>query len=283
MAWPRAGYGSDVKSTNDLKREIEQWRERRAARLSGASLRISGSRLSRRWTRQREPNSTSCSSSPTPSPWTLGRWSGRLQSRSATAPFVPECRDAPERDSWARNGMRRWPTWGKTILFAGAKRHAETLAALPDEHFADWKRHPATRYADFLVSDVGGGPVPDATAIIKRFQGKRSFRRSWSESTCSTPASTAPEVVSLVTGTVHDKHDPLPADARSRSPQGPAHRQGRLHDLRLRGRNGVRPRGLRVVSEGDVGIAARLTSPRLSAASGKSHGQGRRQWRGSVA
>ena len=36
--------------------------------------------------------------------------------------------------------------------------------------FADLKPHPATRYADFVVSDVGGGPSPDASAVIKRFK-----------------------------------------------------------------------------------------------------------------
>ena len=48
------------------------------------------------------------------------------------------------------------------------KRHAETLATMFDEYFADLKPHPATRYADFVVSDVGGGLSPDASAI-KRF------------------------------------------------------------------------------------------------------------------
>ena len=66
--------------------------------------------------------------------------------------------------------FRRWPAWGKTLVFAVTRRHAETLAEMFDEHFADLKPHPATRYADFVVSDVGGGPAPDASAIVKRFK-----------------------------------------------------------------------------------------------------------------
>ena len=69
-----------------------------------------------------------------------------------------------------KDGVRRFPARGKTIVFAVTRRHAETLAAMFDEHFADLKPHPATRYADFVVSDAGGGPVPDASAIIKRFK-----------------------------------------------------------------------------------------------------------------
>ena len=39
-----------------------------------------------------------------------------------------------------------------------------------DEHFADLKPDPAVRIADFVVSDVGGGPAPDVGTIIKRFK-----------------------------------------------------------------------------------------------------------------
>ena len=84
--------------------------------------------------------------------------------------LVREFRDAHEKGFMGRDGIRRWPTWGKTIVFAVTRRHAETLAEMFDEHFADLKPHPATRYADFVVSDVGGGPAPDASAIVKRFK-----------------------------------------------------------------------------------------------------------------
>ena len=70
-----------------------------------------------------------------------------------------------------QDGVRRWPAWGKTIVFAVTKRHAETLAEMFDKHFADLKPHPTVRYADFMVSDVGGGPAPDASAIVEALQG----------------------------------------------------------------------------------------------------------------
>ena len=84
--------------------------------------------------------------------------------------LVREFREARERGFMGEDGVRRRPAEGKTIVFAVTRRHAETLAGMFDEHFADLKPHPATRYADFVVSDVGGGPAPDASAIIKRFK-----------------------------------------------------------------------------------------------------------------
>ena len=84
--------------------------------------------------------------------------------------MVREFRDAHEKGFMGRDGVRRWPDWGKTIVFAVTRRHAETLAEMFDAHFADLKPHPTVRYADFVVSDVGGGPAPDTDAIIKRFK-----------------------------------------------------------------------------------------------------------------
>lgn len=84
--------------------------------------------------------------------------------------MVREFRDCFEKGFMGRDGVRRTPTMGKTIVFAVTRRHAETLAAMFDEHFADLKPDPATRFADFVVSDVGGGPAPDAAAITKRFK-----------------------------------------------------------------------------------------------------------------
>ena len=84
--------------------------------------------------------------------------------------MVREFRDCFEKGFMGKDGVRRTPTWGKTIVFAVTKRHAETLAAMFDEHFADLKPDPATRFADFVVSDLGGGPAPDAGTIIKRFK-----------------------------------------------------------------------------------------------------------------
>ena len=59
---------------------------------------------------------------------------------------------------------------GKTVVFAVTRRHAETLAQMFDDHFADLKPRSTVRYADFVVSDVGDGPAPDASVIIKRFK-----------------------------------------------------------------------------------------------------------------
>ncbi len=84
--------------------------------------------------------------------------------------MVREFRDAHEKGFMGRDGVRRWPAWGKTIVFAVTRRHAETLAEMFDEHFSDKKPHPTVRYADFVVSDVGGGLAPDASAIVKRFK-----------------------------------------------------------------------------------------------------------------
>ena len=84
--------------------------------------------------------------------------------------LVREFRDAHEKGFMGRDGIRRWPAWGKTIVFAVTRRHAETLAEMFDRHFADLKPHSTVRYADFVVSDAGGGPVADASAIVKRFK-----------------------------------------------------------------------------------------------------------------
>ena len=84
--------------------------------------------------------------------------------------IVREFRNVLENGFTGRDGIRRFPSRGKTIVFAVTKRHAETLATMFDEQFADLKPHPTTRYADFVVSDVGGGPSPDASTIIRRFK-----------------------------------------------------------------------------------------------------------------
>ena len=126
----------------------------------------------------------------------------RVLERTITIPernraIVREFRDAHEKGFMGKDGIRRWPTWGKTIVFAVTKCHAETLAAMLDEHFADLKPHPATRYADFVVSDVGGGPVPDASAIIKRFK-EEEFPKILVSVNMLDTGFDCPEVVSLV-------------------------------------------------------------------------------------
>ena len=111
--------------------------------------------------------------------------------------IVREFRDVLDDGFTGRDGVRRFPADGKTIVFAVTRRHAETLAAMFDEHFADRKPHPTTRYADFVVSDVGGGPVPDASAVIKRFREEEFPRIVVSVNMLDTGFD-CPEVVNLV-------------------------------------------------------------------------------------
>ena len=62
------------------------------------------------------------------------------------------------------------PQWGKTIVFAVTKRHAETLAQMLDQEFADRKPAVHVRYADFVVSGLGPEDTVDAQTKIKRFK-----------------------------------------------------------------------------------------------------------------
>lgn len=84
--------------------------------------------------------------------------------------MVREFRDVLEKGYEGPNGIRRAPDWGKTIVFAVTKRHAETLARMFDEVFADKKPTSTTRYADFVVSGQGPDDTVDGAAKIKRFK-----------------------------------------------------------------------------------------------------------------
>jgi type I restriction enzyme, R subunit len=83
--------------------------------------------------------------------------------------MVREFREGLENGYTGPNG-RRAPDWGKTIVFAVTKRHAETLARMLDQEFADKKPSPTIRYADFVVSGQGPDDTVDAAAKIKRFK-----------------------------------------------------------------------------------------------------------------
>ena len=111
--------------------------------------------------------------------------------------MVREYRDCFEKGFMGKDGIRRYPTWGKTIVFAVTRRHAETLAQMFDEHLADLKPHPTTRFADFVVSDVDDGPGPDSSAIIKRFKEERFPQILVSVNMLDTGFD-CPEVVNLV-------------------------------------------------------------------------------------
>ena len=84
--------------------------------------------------------------------------------------MVREFRDVLENGYTGHDGVRRAPDWGKTIVFAVTKRHAETLARMFDDVFADKKPSPTTRYADFVVSGLGPDDSVDGPAKIKRFK-----------------------------------------------------------------------------------------------------------------
>jgi len=84
--------------------------------------------------------------------------------------MVREFREVLENGYTGPNGIRRAPDWGKTIVFAVTKRHAETLARIFDDVFADKKPSPTTRYADFVVSGMGLDDSVDGPAKIKRFK-----------------------------------------------------------------------------------------------------------------
>ena len=111
--------------------------------------------------------------------------------------IVREFRNVLESGFTGRDGIRRFPSRGKTIVFAVTKRHAETLATMFDAHFADLKPRPATRYADFVVSDVGGGPSPDASTIIRRFK-EEEFPQILVSVNMLDTGFDCPEVVNLV-------------------------------------------------------------------------------------
>lgn len=84
--------------------------------------------------------------------------------------IVREFREVMRNGYLDRNGLQRKPIPGKTVVFAVTKQHAETLARLFDEAFADEKPHPSVRYADYVVSETGADDTSDAFAKIKRFK-----------------------------------------------------------------------------------------------------------------
>ena len=126
----------------------------------------------------------------------------RAPERKFTVPernraMVREFRDCFEKGFMGKDGVRRTPTWGKTIVFGVTRHHAETLAAMFDEHFADLKPDPVTRFADFVISGLGGGPAPDAGTIIKRFKEEQFPQILVSVNMLDTGFD-CPEVVNLV-------------------------------------------------------------------------------------
>ena len=95
-------------------------------------------------------------------------------------------------------GVLRKPLLGKTIIFAVTKRHAETLATMLDNEFAHLKPTPQTKYADYVVSDVGKDEdTRDAMARIRQFKRERFPQVLVSVNMLDTGFD-CPEVVNLV-------------------------------------------------------------------------------------
>lgn len=111
--------------------------------------------------------------------------------------MVREFRDVLDRGYERTDGSRRAPDWGKTIVFAVNKRHAETLANLFDYEFGDKKPDLSVRYADFVVSGQGKDDTVDGAAKIKRFK-KEQFPKILVSVNMLDTGFDCPEVVNLV-------------------------------------------------------------------------------------
>ncbi|MCY1320393.1 DNA phosphorothioation system restriction enzyme [compost metagenome] len=111
--------------------------------------------------------------------------------------MVREFRNVLEKGYTGTNGIRRAPDWGKTIVFAVNKRHAEALARMFDNHFADKKPDPSIRYADYVVSGQGPDDTVDGAAKIKRFK-KEEYPQILVSVNMLDTGFDCPEVVNLV-------------------------------------------------------------------------------------
>lgn len=87
--------------------------------------------------------------------------------------IVREFRKVMDEGYLDAKGIQRKPGLGKTIVFAVTKRHAETLARLFDEAYADRKDNPTDRYADYVVSDTGQGDTQDGATKIRNFKKQK--------------------------------------------------------------------------------------------------------------
>ena len=111
--------------------------------------------------------------------------------------MVREYRDVLDNGYLDAKGIQRKPLLGKTIVFAVTKRHAETLARLFDEVFADRKPSPDVRLADYVVSGMGAEDSPDGETLIKRFK-KEPYPQILVSVNMLDTGFDCPEVVNLV-------------------------------------------------------------------------------------
>ena len=84
--------------------------------------------------------------------------------------MVCEFRDTHEKDFSGSDGAQCWTARDKSIVFAATKCHTAALAKRFDEQSANLTPHPASWYADFVVSDVGRGPARDGSTIVDCFK-----------------------------------------------------------------------------------------------------------------
>ena len=87
--------------------------------------------------------------------------------------LVREFRQVMDSGYIDHKGIQRKPLLGKTIVFAVTKQHAQTLAKMFDEAFADQKSSPDVRYADYVVSGMGQDDTVDGIGKIKRFKKEK--------------------------------------------------------------------------------------------------------------
>lgn len=111
--------------------------------------------------------------------------------------MVREFRDVMRHGFRDERGYTHKPLIGKTIVFAVTKRHAETLARLFDEAFADEKPDPSVRFADYVVSGMGREDTVDGGTKIQRFK-KEKFPQIMVSVNMLDTGFDHPEVVNLV-------------------------------------------------------------------------------------
>jgi type I restriction enzyme R subunit len=88
--------------------------------------------------------------------------------------IVREYKEVMQNGYLDAKGHKRKPVPGKTVVFAVTKRHAETLARMFDDAFADEKPHPSIRFADYVVSETSGDDTQNGMAKIRQFK-KEAF------------------------------------------------------------------------------------------------------------
>ena len=84
--------------------------------------------------------------------------------------LVEEYKSVLENGFTDKNGKKLYPQLGKTIVFAVTKSHAITLAKMFDDKFIENKPSPETRYADFVISEMGEDVSEEAKKKIKKFK-----------------------------------------------------------------------------------------------------------------